>query len=474
MEAELHDKFLFIIFAKCTNFKKIMTNEQLSLWKDIKAYFDMSNDKDREAAIIEGITATISFRGANLWILIFAIFIASLGLNVNSTAVIIGAMLISPLMGPILGIGLAVGINDLPLLKRAGKNLFIASMIGIITATIYFFLTPFKDTQSELLARTAPTIYDVLIALFGGAAGITAQCAKDKGNVIPGVAIATALMPPLCTAGYGLATGNLAYFAGAFFLYFINTVFITVATYIGVRLMRFHQTEFADAARRKFVHRVIAAIVILTMIPAGMMTLNLLKDSLFDRQLGLFVKENLRFKGTEIVAKDVINDSTLKVVAVGNAISEEQIAKAQTQMNKYSGLKGIHLEIIQGMQPDSLIALEEEMGFIRPNAQNKVSLIQEQSLEIEKLKEAVTNYQRYDKATKVLRPEIKTLYPNVRSLTLTPVKEMPIDTLPPRKYVLALVKLAPNYKQSESERQRMKEWLKARTNTDSLVLVTTK
>ena len=174
------------------------------------------------------------------------------------------------------------------------------------------------------------------------------------------------------------------------------------------------------------------------------------------------------------MAKDVINDSTLKVVAVGNAISEEQIAKAQTQMNKYSGLKGIHLEIIQGMQPDSLIALEEEMGFIRPNAQNKVSLIQEQSLEIEKLKEAVTNYQRYDKATKVLRPEIKTLYPNVRSLTLTPVKEMPIDTLPPRKYVLALVKFAPNYKQSESERQRMKEWLRARTNSDSLVLVTTK
>ena len=179
-------------------------------------YFDLRKDKDDEKVIMESIRSGVEFRGANLWILIFAIFVASLGLNVNSTAVIIGAMLISPLMGPIIGMGLAVGINDFELLKRSMKSYALATVISVVTATIYFALTPLDEAQSELLARTSPSIYDVLIALFGGLAGIVALSTKDKGNVLPGVAIATALMPPLCTAGYGLATGQLIYFLGAF------------------------------------------------------------------------------------------------------------------------------------------------------------------------------------------------------------------------------------------------------------------
>ena len=166
-----------------------------------KVYFNLMPDKDDEQGIIDQISSGVSFRGANLWVLIFAIFIASLGLNVNSTAVIIGAMLISPLMGPIIGMGLAVGINDVELLKRAAKNFSVATGISVLTATVYFIITPLGDAQSELLARTSPTLYDVLIAFCGGAAGIIALCTRGKGNVIPGVAIATALMPPLCTAG---------------------------------------------------------------------------------------------------------------------------------------------------------------------------------------------------------------------------------------------------------------------------------
>ena len=181
-------------------------------------------DKDNEALIVESIRNGVEFKGTNLWILIFAIFIASLGLNVNSTAVIIGAMLIYPLMGPIMGIGLGVGINDFELIKKAFRNLLIATIFSVLTSTLYFLLSPLNEARSELLARTTPTIYDVLIAFFGGMAGIVASSTKLKGNVIPGVAIATALMPPLCTAGFGLANGNMHYFFGAFYLFFINSV----------------------------------------------------------------------------------------------------------------------------------------------------------------------------------------------------------------------------------------------------------
>lgn len=185
----------------------------------LKKYFNAMPDKENEEETIRGISAGVSFKGATLWVLVFAIFIASLGLNVNSTAVIIGAMLISPLMGPIIGMGLAVGINDFELLKRSAKNYLVATVISVITATVYFLLTPLDEAQSELLARTSPTLYDVLIALFGGAAGFVALATKGKGNVLPGVAIATALMPPLCTAGFGIATGNFYYFLGAFYLF---------------------------------------------------------------------------------------------------------------------------------------------------------------------------------------------------------------------------------------------------------------
>jgi uncharacterized hydrophobic protein (TIGR00271 family) len=200
--------------------------------------FSLHYEKEDFNTVITGIESGISFRGTNLWILIFAIFVASLGLNVNSTAVIIGAMLISPLMGPIMGIGLGIGINDPLLLRRAISNFAIATIVALTTSTIFFLLSPLNDAHSEILARTSPNIYDVLIALFGGFAGIIATSTRQKGNVIPGVAIATALMPPLCTAGYGLATWQMNFFLGAFYLFIINTVFIALATLLIVRLLR--------------------------------------------------------------------------------------------------------------------------------------------------------------------------------------------------------------------------------------------
>ena len=208
------------------------------LRKFFNEYLDLNRSKEDEQLTVDAIRSGVEFKGTNLWVLIFATFIASLGLNVNSTAVIIGAMLISPLMGPIMGVGLSIGLNDFELMKRSLKSYLVATLFSVTTATIYFSFTPLDEVQSELLARTSPTIYDVFIALVGGLAGIVALATKEKGNVIPGVAIATALMPPLCTAGFGIATGNLLYFLGAFYLYFINSVFISLATYIGVRVMR--------------------------------------------------------------------------------------------------------------------------------------------------------------------------------------------------------------------------------------------
>ena len=204
-----------------------------------KLWFNLRSEMEGFDEIHEDIEKGIVFKGTNLWILMFAIVVASVGLNVNSTAVIIGAMLISPLMGPINGIGYSLATYDFELFRKALKNFLFAVGVGLFTSTVYFVISPINQAHSELLARTSPTIYDVLIAFFGGLAGIVAMSSKMKGNVIPGVAIATALMPPLCTAGYGLATLQFNFFFGAFYLFTINTVFIAFASLLVCQYLNF-------------------------------------------------------------------------------------------------------------------------------------------------------------------------------------------------------------------------------------------
>ena len=213
------------------------------LWRKVKEYTYIKEDTDYEATV-DFISKSVVFRGFNVWILFFAIIVASVGLNVNSTAVIIGAMLISPLMGPINGVGLAIGTFDEPLLRKSLKNLIFMVFISIVASKLYFLLSPISNARSALLARTQPTIFDVFIAFFGGLAGIVATSRKSQSiTVISGVAIATALMPPLCTAGYGIATGQIWYFLGASYLFFINSFFIALATFITVRLLGFPEAQ---------------------------------------------------------------------------------------------------------------------------------------------------------------------------------------------------------------------------------------
>ena len=332
------------------------TRNNFSIKKFVKDYLDLRKDKDNEKETVESIRKGVEFKGANLWILILAIFMASLGLNVNSTAVIIGAMLISPLMGPIMGVGLSVGLNDFELMKRSLKSYLITTLFSVTTATIFFLISPVAEGQSELLARTSPTIYDVFIALLGGLAGVVALSTKEKGNVIPGVAIATALMPPLCTAGYGLATGNAAYFFGAFYLYFINSVFISLATFTGVRVMHFQHKAFVDKARELKVRRYIIFVVILTLCPAIYLTVGIIREMVFDGAANRFINEQLTFEGTQILDKKIMHTAEgneIRVVLIGQEVPEASIGLARAKMNAYN-LENTRLTVMQGSNNESL------------------------------------------------------------------------------------------------------------------------
>lgn len=389
----------------------------------LKGIFDPSEDRESEVETIENICKGINFRGSNLWVLIFAIFIASLGLNVNSTAVIIGAMLISPLMGPIMGIGLGLGINDFELIKKAFRNLAIATVFGILTSTFYFLISPLNEARSELLARTTPTIYDVLIAFFGGMAGIVASSTRLKGNVIPGVAIATALMPPLCTAGFGIASGNFSYFFGAFYLYMINSVFIAFATTLGVKLMHFSKKTFVDKARGKRVQQLVYTILFLTIVPSVYITYNMIRKNIFQTSADRFIVNEINFPNTFVVNKYIdaeAPDRKISVSLVGKEVPEESIIMLRQKMEQY-GLENVRLDISQGFGKKEEEAGREGLNnlvlqdFYRRNQEKMKQQVQE----INYLKSRLEKYTVYDSVALSISPELKILFPYIRSIAVS-------------------------------------------------------
>ena len=440
-----------------------------TLWQTIKSYFNVLPDKNSKIDVITQITDGISFQGANLWILICAIFIASLGLNVNSTAVIIGAMLISPLMGPIIGMGLAIGIADLNLFKQSIKKYLISTFISVVTATIYFTLTPITDAQSELLARTSPTLYDVLIALFGGAAGFLAMATKGKNNVIPGVAIATALMPPLCTAGYGLAVQNTSYFFGAFYLYFINTVFIAFTTCLGVRLLRFNRKKFVNLDQMKRVNLYIVSIIIITILPASYMTWNIIKQSVFENNIKKFIAEELSYSGTNILSHEYDPQTkTLHVVAVGNPIPADTIAKAQKTMTDYQ-LEGYKLKVIQGTTSDSLLILKHKKKDQLFVGDKNTSEWQELIYNNDVLKKELTSYTHYPVLANDMKDELKVICPTAKSIILSKASESFTDTTLIKNHIVAVVKTSKPL--AKDNRKQLYDWLKVKVKSDSLELI---
>ena len=447
-----------------------MNSSQNYVWRIAKRFFNALPDKTDETATVEQISDGVTFRGANLWVLIFAIFIACLGLNLNSTAVIIGAMLISPLMGPIIGMGLAVGRADLELLKRSLTNYGVSTVISVLTAALYFQLTPLTEAQSELLARTSPTLYDVLIALFGGAAGILAISTGGKGNVIPGVAIATALMPPLCTAGYGLAMGEWSFFFGACYLFFINTVFIALATYVGVRLLQFKPKQFVDKARLAVVNRYIAVIVVVTMLPAVYMTTQIIRQSVFENHVKQFVKQELHQPGTRILSEQADRETkTLDVVALGAALPNEMIEAARQRLADYQ-LADYQLNVIQGAQSDSLLLARNNAGTQQSlSGQDQQHLVL-QTERVAQLERETADYRRLDALAREIAGEVKAVCPKVESIGLSKITETPVDSGAVRSYVLAVANSRTPL--PATDRDRLAQWLKVRTQADSLRLVT--
>lgn len=439
----------------------------------INEYLDLRKDKDNEEIAIESIRKGVVFKGSNLWILIFATFMASLGLNQNSTAVIIGAMLISPLMGPIMGIGLATGINDFELMKRSFKSFLITTAFSVVTSTVFFLISPLAEAQSELLARTSPNIYDVLIAIFGGLAGVVALSAKEKGNVIPGVAIATALMPPLCTAGYGLATGNLAFFLGAFYLYFINSVFIAVATFIGVRAMKFHQKAFVDKAREMKVRKYIVFVVVMTMIPAVYLTVNIIKETVFKSAASRFVTEELVFKNTQIIDRSIhLVDSTdqkeIRVVIVGEEVPEAVIETARQKLPKYN-LAGTRLVVIQGLNesaPDLGLLKASIMEDFYKDSQQSIRSYQEQ---VKELETKLLKTEEYNQLAIKITPELKVLYPSIKMFSISQMVQVDVETAKPETVTMVLIKSDPEL--SVTDKEKLELWLSARVQAKTMKLI---
>lgn len=436
----------------------------------LREYLDLRKDKDNELETIDSIRKGVEFKGANLWILIFAIFMASLGLNVNSTAVIIGAMLISPLMGPIMGVGLSVGLNDFELMKRSLKSFLITTAFSVTTATVFFLFTPIAEAQSELLARTSPTIYDVFIALFGGLAGVVALSTKEKGNVIPGVAIATALMPPLCTAGYGLASGNLIYFLGAFYLYFINSVFISLATFIGVRVMHFQRKEFVDKKREKTVRKYIILIVVLTMCPAVYLTFGIIKSTFYETAANHFINTELNFENTQVLDKKISYEHReIRVVLIGLEVPEASIALARSKMKQYK-LEETKLVVLQGMNNDAMDISSIRAMVMEDFYKNSEQRLQEQQKKISSLEKNLEKYKSYDEMSRTIIPELKVLYPSVTTVSISHTLETTVDSLKTDTIALAVLKFTRH--PSESEKRKITEWLQARVGAKKLRLIT--
>ena len=441
----------------------------------IEEYLDVRRDKADESEAVKSIREGVEMKGATIWILIAAILLASLGLNVNSTAVIIGAMLISPLMGPIMGVGLAIGLGDFDLMKRSFKSYLIVTLFSVVTATLFFLISPsVSEGQSELLARTSPTIYDVFIALFGGAAGFIALSTTKKGSVIPGVAIATALMPPLCTAGFGLATGNLIYFLGAFYLYFINSVFICVATYLGTRFMRFSRLKYVDKEREKKVRKYIVWVVVLTMIPAVFLTYGILNDTIYEGSVNRFVNEQLSFDNAQVVDKKVEKrDGTkeLRVVLVGKEVADSTIIMAQRRMADYNlgDTKLVVLQGVSGQQAATMDITSVRAQVLEDFYKNGEVKLQQQAVLIDSIQGLLNGYLTYDELARTLMPEMKVLYPQVSRFSLSKTLEMSIDSARVDTVTFAIIHL--NKRIDDREKSKMVEWLKARTNSKELRLL---
>ena len=443
-------------------------------WKYIKKIILINEDTDYETTE-SNISKSIEFKGVNIWILFCATILASIGLNVNSTAVIIGAMLISPLMGPINGIGFAVGTFNDDLLRKSLRNLAIMVIISLLASTLYFIVSPLSDAQSELLARTRPTIFDVLIAFFGGCAGFIATSRKDQPfTIISGVAIATALMPPLCTAGFGIATLQFKYFFGAFYLFFINSVFIACATFLLTKYLKFPASTFVYPGRERIVKRTIIIFSILVMIPSLFFAINVVKESSFNNQVIKYITEiqkNDILKDTQLInyKKEYNrNKSSLNLFLVGKQLSATEIDTLRKIMVTDFGLSKTQLTIKQTSQ---VVDVNMQTSVLEEIIANKSSELQEKEHQIAQLNNQIDTLKmhqdKYQEQTAIIGNKYKYA---ISSISISEINYYQPKNNTTTKIPTLYIKWD-NGKRDESIITELKTWVPLLLNVPSVKIV---
>ncbi len=441
----------------------------------VKTYINLSGDLESQPQIEASIRSGVSFRGTQLLVLIFAIFVASLGLNTDSIPVVIGAMLISPLMGPIIGMGLGIGIHDFPLLRKGLKNIGLAVLGSLIASTIYFLISPQYEGNTQLLARTSPSIYDAFIALFGGAAGIVSIAAKNKGQVLPGVAIATSLMPPLCTAGYGLATLQWHFFLGALYLFFTNMVFILFATWIGVKLLRLKPIPYTDTARARRVQAIVYLIVIATVAVSAYLTTLMIQKSIFLSKAQDFVSTQLDFPGTQVLShKEYIEGTTRHIEAtlIGVPLPQDSIELVAMRRLAAAGLGGTQLTLRQGLKAASestqnnSATQNSDVSRIYDVMQSQLSAANAQN---DSLRSLLHGRADIEDAAAALAPEVKVVFPGVDAMAVSRTVVAGVDRAATPDTVTLILVHAP-YGMGTAERTRLKEYVAVRLNLPAVAL----
>ena len=418
-------------------------------------------------ATIDGIKKDIEFRGFNLWILVFSIVIASIGLNVDSTAVVIGAMLISPLMGPIMGFGLGVGINDAATVRKSLVNIGVAAGIAILSSALYFLISPIDEAGSELFARTNPTFLDVLVALFGGLTGILAGSRKEKSNVIPGVAIATALMPPLCTAGFGLANGEWEYFFGAFYLFLINAILIATATTLVVRYLNFPKATHVDPERESRYKKYFGIALLALIIPSGWIFYKTVSETVDTSRINGFVTEHAKYPGTEVVKSEIIwtaGSPHVHMVLLGEFVPESLIA--QWKEGLAQEVSGAELYVVQNTKDVS--GLAEMSRLIDLYSEGRETLAARDS-EIGQLRgelESLTSRQALMELPQSLGEEIQLQHPAVAGARMGLIQSTGSENVRPQVEVLWMER-GDSVRWSVDDQERIASWLRVRLANDA-------
>ena len=430
-------------------------------WKEILSYFNVKEDLEPQSDTEVSIRSGVSFKGSQLLTLIFAIFIASLGLNTNSIPVIIGAMLISPLMGPIIGMGLGVGIQDIELVRRSLKNISAAVIGSLLASALYFTISPLYDGASQLLARTSPSIYDVFVALFGGAAGILSIASKNKGQVLPCVAIATSLMPPLCTAGYGLATLQMHFFLGALYLFFTNMIFIFFATWIGVKLMGFKKVVYQNEKRARRIHAIAYSIVALTIGVSIYLTVVMVSHNIFLDKAATFVEKEMVFSNTQVLSHKEYMDKGkryIDVTLIGEALPKDSLQLALMNKLDSIGLGGTILHIKQGfsLNKAEIDADRNSDEFYRMMQAE----IANRQITIDSLRNVIASHGQFASDASRIAPEIKVLFPNIRDIACASILATSTDSL--QSDTLNIVLVNSRTSLNNVELNKLREYLQVR------------